>query len=231
MPAFNPHRFLLRGSALLVGLLVLWWFALRNPLLFLLKESVNVCGAVVLGGPSTALITDAPNGDWTFEVPLEFSVPAAPQQPGPVHMRSIDFDLARPDAGSFTFGLPVYWAIILAAPGIRRSLRPLIQGTLVMACGEIVLVLIFAEIFARKTAAQLTQSQDALSNGLLHFGDYLVMGVIPYVVPFMIAIWLHRELRDQIFQWSGTTTVPAEGAANSAGNPRRQPNKRSRNRE
>jgi hypothetical protein len=143
-------------------------------------------------------------------------------------MRSIDFDLARSDAGSFTFGLPVFWAIILAAPGVRRNLRPLIQGTLAMACGEILFLLMFAEVFARKTAAQLTQSQNAAANGLLHFGDYMVMGVIPYVLPFVIAIWQHRELREQIFHWGGVADQPADAIAASAGNPSRQAKKRAR---
>jgi hypothetical protein len=36
----------------------------------------------------------------------------------------------------FTVGLPVYRAIILSAPRMRRSLRPLILGTLAMLCIE-----------------------------------------------------------------------------------------------
>ncbi len=37
MPALSPPaRFLLRGSTLLTFLLVVWWFLLLDPLLFLL---------------------------------------------------------------------------------------------------------------------------------------------------------------------------------------------------
>ena len=61
----------------------------------------------------------------------------------------------------------------------------LVQGTLVMAAVEIVLLLTFVEIFAHKTAAQIAQSQDALANWLLRLAEYLIVGVIPYVAPFV----------------------------------------------
>jgi hypothetical protein len=51
MPKLKPQtRFLLRGSALLVGLLTLWWFALLNPMLAVLHGSGGVLGGLVLGG-------------------------------------------------------------------------------------------------------------------------------------------------------------------------------------
>ena len=48
--------------------------------------------------------------------------PATPQRQAQ-QIHSVDFDIRRSDAISFTFGLPVFWAIILAAPGVRRCLR------------------------------------------------------------------------------------------------------------
>jgi hypothetical protein len=57
MRALEPHtRFLLRGSALLIGLLTLWWFALLGPMLFLLK---GAAGAFVR-------IEETPARDWTL---------------------------------------------------------------------------------------------------------------------------------------------------------------------
>jgi hypothetical protein len=187
-------------------------------LLYLLKGSAEACSGLVFGGHSNRFVTEAPGGDWTFEVPLEFAVPDLSHGARLVHMNSIDFDLARSDVGAFTFGLPVYWAIVLAVPGIRRGLRPLILGTLAMAFVEIVLLLIFVEIFAHQTAAQLSQSQDGVSSWLLHFGKYLVVNVIPYAIPFLIAIWLHRELRAQIFHWETAAPLPAEGLTSTLGN-------------
>jgi hypothetical protein len=215
----NPQtRFLLLGTALLTGLLILWWLVLMNPLLFLLRGAVEVCGGIVFSGHSSLTVTETPSGDWTFEVPIEATLPRSPGNPTPRQIHSIDFDLARPDAGAFTFGLPVYWAIILATPGIRRNLRPLLVGTLAMAVVEIILVLITAEIFAHKTLAQLLPSQDLLGSWFLHFSEYLAVNALPYLLPFVVAIWLDRELREQIFHWASPAQFPAEGAAIFGGN-------------
>lgn len=213
MPALKPQtRFLLRGSALLIVLLLLWWFVLLTPLLTAIQTGAEGCGSLVFGGPSH-WITETAGGDWTVEVPLEATMPPPPGQAGPpTRVHSIDFDLARSDAAVFTFGLPVYWALVLAAPGIRRGLRPLILGTVAVAFLEIVSLLIFVGIFARRTAAQWAPP-DPLADFGLHFGDYLVVNVIPYILPFVIAIWLDGRLRWQIFRWGSDPAAPA--AANA----------------
>jgi hypothetical protein len=211
--------FLLRGSALLIGLLSVWWLALQEPMLFLLRNSVREIGGLVFGISSAKFVAEAPNGDWTFEVPIEFTAAAASGSRGALHCHSINFDFARSDVSAFTFGLPAYWAIILAVPGIRRSMRALAQGTLLMALAEIVLLLMFVEVFAHKTAASMSLSQSAVRNWFWHLGEYLMMGVIPYLVPFAAAIWLHGGLRGQIFGWTPAapqTAVAAGGGALNA---------------
>ena len=200
MTADRPYaRFLVRGSALLILLLVFWWFLLLNPLLFLLRVSAETFGSLILGGDSRQFVTETPSGDWSFRVPLEVAGANLLHQPGAAQIHSIDFDVARPDVNAFTFSLPVYWAIMLAAPGRRRGIRPLIFGTILMAILEIVLLLIFVEICARNAAAQLAP-QGGLTKWFLHFGEYLVVSVIPYAAPFVMAISVHRELRSQIFR-------------------------------
>jgi len=208
MTADKPlARFLVRGSALLILLLVFWWFLLLNPLLFLLRDSAEIFGSLILGGDSRQFVTETPSGDWSFRVPLEVVAPRLPRQSGPMQIHSIDFDIARSDVNAFTFSLPVFWAIVLAAPGIRRSLRPLILGTILAAILEIVLLLIFVEISARNAAAQLAP-QSGLTKWFLHFGEYLVVSVIPYTAPFPIALSVHRELRSQFFRWGEGTALP-----------------------
>jgi hypothetical protein len=200
-------RFLVRGSALLILLLVFWWFLLLNPLLFLLRDSAELFGSLILGGESGQFVTETPSGDWSFRVPLEAVAPRLPQQSGPLQIHSIDFDIARSDVNAFTFSLPVFWAIVLAVPGIRRSLRPLIFGTILVAILEIVLLLIYVEICARNAASQLAP-QSGLTKWFLHFGEYLVVSVIPYTAPFPIALCVHRELRSQFFRWGEGTALP-----------------------
>jgi hypothetical protein len=199
MPKLKPQtRFLLRGSALLVGLLSLWWFLLLSPMLYMLKGAAGVF----------FLIQENASGDWTLRVPLEKTLPATPQQPVAQQVHSIDFDMPRGDATAFTFSLPVYWAIMLAAPGVRRNLRPLLVGTAVMAAVELAMLLVFAEISARNTAAQLSGGEDAVAGWARLFGGYLLASVLPYATPFVVALSLHRGLREAIFPWSNVVEAP-----------------------
>jgi len=200
MPAFEPQtRFLLRGSALFIGLLTLWWLVLLAPMLYGLKSAA---GAFVL-------IEANPSGDWTLRVPLELTLPATRQQPRARQLRSVDFDMSRSDAITFTFSLPVYWALMLAASGARRNLRGLLLGTIVMAAVELVLLLAFAEITARDGAAQLAGTEDAAGRWIRHVGVYLTVSVLPYIAPFAVAFGFHRELRRQVFPFSNTVEVSA----------------------
>jgi hypothetical protein len=94
MPALEMRaRFLLRGSALLAGLLILWWFALAGPMLFLLRYAA---GCFVD-------IRDNPSGDWTLHVPFEAMAPGTPGQPAPQQIHSVDFDIPRSDVNGFYF--------------------------------------------------------------------------------------------------------------------------------
>jgi hypothetical protein len=201
MMSLSPAtRFLLRGSALVVALLTLWWLSPLNPLLSLLRQTTLGIGAVLAPGPSTLTITEIDNGDWAFTVPIEATLPRTADRPGALRIHSIDFDLARSDAGAFTFGLPVFWAVMLAAPGLRRNLRPLLWGTLAMALSEVALVLITAETVAHMSLANLLPVQDPMGGWFLRFSQHLTVNSIPYLLPFAVALWVHRELREQIFQ-------------------------------
>jgi hypothetical protein len=189
MRASEQTRFLLRGSTLLFGLLTLWWFVLVGPMLYMLEAGAGVFMP----------IEESPSGDWTVRVPFDASLPATPQQPVARQLRSIDFDISRSDVITFTFSLPVYWAIILAAPNIKRNLRPLLLGTAVMAAGELALLLSFAYITASDGVSQMTGAEDATGRWIRHVGVYLVASVLPYAGPFVVALSLHRELREQVF--------------------------------
>jgi len=200
MPKLKPQtRFLLRGSALLVGMLSLWWFLLLSPMLYVLK---GAAGAFLL-------IQENPSGDWTLRVPLEKTLPATPQQPEQ-QVHSIDFDVRRSDVIAFTFSLPVYWAIILAAPGVRKNFRALLLGTAVMAAVEVAMMLVFAEISARNTVALLVAGGgDGVAGWARLFGGYLLASVLPYATPFVVALWLHRGLSEAIFPWSNAVKAAA----------------------
>ncbi len=189
MRALEPQtRFLLRGSALLIGLLTLWWFALLGPMLYVLK---GAAGAFVSIEYTAA-------GDWSLHVPLHAILPATREHPVAQEIRSIDFDLSRSDAIAFTFSLPVYWAIILAAPDVKRSLRPLLLGTVLVSAIEVALLLVFAEFTARDAVSQFSGRADVEGGWLRHVGEYLIVDVLPYIGPFVVAISLHGKLRTQV---------------------------------
>ena len=208
MPALNLQtRFFLRASALLAGLLVLWWLVLLNPLLFLLSRSANSCGSMIPGWPSR-FVTES-SGGWTIEVPIEAVLPPSPDRPVAAPVHSIDFDLAASDAGAFTFGLPVYWAIVLAAGEFKRTLRPLLLGTLAMWAAEIAMLLVYVEIFSHKMVAGWMADPAPVANWFYRFGEYLLVSVIPFVAPFAIALWLHTGLRRQILLLGGAQTASA----------------------
>ena len=40
-----------------------------------------------------------------------------------------------------------------------------------------------------------------------HFGQYLVANALPFIMPFVVALWLHRTLREAIFPWRAEAQV------------------------
>src|ERR1039458_9789276 len=166
---------------------------------------------VLLKGAAGAFlpIQENPSGDWTLRVALEKTVPATLEQPVAQQIHSIDFDMLRTDLIAFTFSVPVFWAIMLAAPGVRRNLRPLLLGTALMAAVELAMLLAFAQIAARNAVAHIAGGDDATAKWARHLGEYLIVGVLPYAMPFVVALSLHRGLRAEIFPWSTAAELPA----------------------
>jgi len=203
-------RFLLRGSLLLILVLVLWWFLLLNPLLLLLRGTGEFFGSLVFGADSRGLITETASKDWSFRMPMDVVVANAAQRSLPAQIHSLEFDILRSDLIAFTFSLPVFWAVFLAAPDIRRHWRGLALGSLLVILLETILLLLFVETSARNVAAELSQSQSGAEKWLLHVIDYLAVNVIPYLGPFIIALALHPALRVQVLAWSGAE--PAKNA-------------------
>lgn len=191
-----PARFLLRGSLLIAVLLTIWWLVLFNPLLAMLRDASELGGALLFSGPARFQISQTAAGDWTFRVPMEATIRDGVER----RIHSIDFDLARADAGGFTFSLPVFWALMLAAPELRRNRLALLWGTLLVAALEVALVLITAEISAYSSLGQLMHLDEPARRWVLRFAGYLSVNAVPYVLPFVAALWLHRDLRSQILE-------------------------------
>jgi hypothetical protein len=154
-------------------------------------------------------IQENPSGDWTLRVPVEKTLPVTSQRSVAVQIHSIDFDMLRTDVITFTFSLPVFWAIILAPPRPRRNFGPLVWGTAVMSIIELILLLLFTRIAAHNAASQLAGTEDASGKWIRHLGEYLVVNVLPYTVPFVVALSLHRDLRGQVLSFGTEADRPS----------------------
>ena len=181
-------QFLLRGSLLLVGILSLWWLALQTPLLEFLRLSEELMLNIAV----------EPSGDWTFRVPVEDSAQNATAA-YPARIHSITFSMPRSDVVLFTFSLPVYWAIVIAALVRRSDLRGLIWGSALVVMIEVFSLLGFVEIAAHSVLAKMHPASNWLGAWPREFGNYLLMQVIPFVAPVLVAVMSHRELRAQVF--------------------------------
>ncbi len=209
---FKPTtRFLISGSALLIGILALWWVALRGPMLDLLRDAVGVF----------LQVKENSAGDWAVRVPFDKLLPPSAQRPIARQVHFVNFEMPRSDATRFIFSLPVYWAIILASPGAKRKLRSLLIGTAVMAALEVARLLAFLDLTAYDVISQI-QGDPGFQWGR-RLGLYLVPNVLPYMLPFALALSLHRELREQILQSAKETNVQAislrRASSNRAGLP------------
>jgi hypothetical protein len=191
-------RFLLRGSALMVIVLAVWWLALRRPMLFLLRASESVALRLLAHSDGAEPITIDEAGDWNFRVPVDDTGEAVPGENVRVKIRAMEFTMPRADVVLFTFSVPVYWAIVLAASRSRPSVRTLAWGTAVVGLVEVLALLAHAEIFAYGAAAQLHPAAEGLAAWSRDFGARLIVGVVPFATPVLAAVALLDDLRSAI---------------------------------
>ena len=213
-PASPQLRFLLRGSSLLLVMLALWWWLLLNPLLTGIRLSADAVLWLLPGGRAASGVIVQPNGDWMLRVPIpEFlskrdavqrAYGRAPGSP-PIKVRS--FKLTIPDhiPTFFTLGLPLFWALVLAAGFTRRLWRVVAGGTALLALWALLSLLMYTA-YSIETSLKLATSTAAT---LWNSAEYLNFNVLPYVAPLFIALWLHTDLRAQIFSWNAVSPPPA----------------------
>lgn len=192
-------RLLLRGSALMIVMLAVWWLALRTPMLFLLRVSASIALQLLPRADSVEPIMADPSGDWNFHVPIEDTPGTIQKMSGRVKFRAMEFTIPRPDVVLFTFSVPVFWAIVLSAPWGRSGIRALLWGTALVSLIEVLSLLAHAEMVAYETAAQLHSAAGGLAAWSRELGTRLVVGVIPFASPVLAAVALHGNLRSQIF--------------------------------
>lgn len=206
MPATKvPARFLLRASVALVMLSAVWWFLLIDPLLFGLQQCTEFLGEIVFGQSSCALVAATASGNWNICVPVTIS---ASTPSGPSRVSSVEFEMARSGPIAFTFGLPVYWAILLAGPRDHRWLRLWTLGTGVTAVLEALLFLMFVRTYAYAVLAQPVAVHDPVTKWFFDSCQYLELNVGPAVTPIFVALYLHRSRLWQVLAVAGPDGSP-----------------------
>jgi hypothetical protein len=229
-PASPQVRFLLRGSGLFILLLALWWWVLLSPMLAALRLSTSVALWMLPGGRSYSDVVVQPNGDWLLRVPLPESLAkqdavqrAYGRAPGaaPVTVHSFRLTIADYVPRFFLLGFPLFWALVLAAPRSRQLWRVLAIGSGLLAVLAQLSLLFYAGF---SISATLRLASTGLPAMLFGGMEYLNVNVVPYVVPLLLAAWLHSELRAQIFDW-GATAEPVAVPASDVGKSRRGRNR------
>jgi hypothetical protein len=206
-PASPQFRFLLRGSALFIVLLALWWWVLLGPMLAGLRVSTSVALWLLPGGRTASGVTIAPDGGWILRVPMPGFVArqdavqkAYGRAPGapPVNVRSFRLAIARRIPTFFTLSFPLFWALVLAGQQTRLWWRPLAVGTALLAILAQLQLLVYA-VYSIQSTLHLAEADPAKT--IWYAVEYLNVNVVPYAAPILIAPWLHPGLRAQIFPW------------------------------
>jgi hypothetical protein len=200
--ARSPAGFLLRGLVLFPAMLALWWLLLLNPLLDMLRVSAELALRALPRAGALTRITEETGGDWAIRMPLPNPLEAAARQmfgssqTRQVKTRFLTLRLPRQLFIRFTMAMPLFWAIVLAAPLSWRTARAMAAGTALLA----VLALVSSALYVAHTLQQqmpLVSSRAGVF--LLDFSHYLNTDALPYVAAIVLALWLHADLRAQVF--------------------------------
>jgi ABC-type molybdate transport system permease subunit len=126
---------------------------------------------------------------------------------GRIKIRSMKVEGAGRFPVLFTVSLPLYWAILLAAPG-RRLLLRMSCGTAVLATFALLSIAVYA---IRLVGGYFHLAMEGIPGFLMDSAAYLATGVVPYFGPVLVALSLNGELRGLIL-----TSEAAPAAAVSA---------------
>jgi hypothetical protein len=173
-----------------------------------LRFSAELTLRLLPGGSSVSHVTIGPDRNWTFQVPAPAAVvnQERTQQmlgtsaagSGRIKIRSMKVEGAGRFPVLFTVSLPLYWAILLAAPGRRRLLR-MASGTAVLAVFALLSMLLSIAVYAiRLVGGYFHLAMEGLPGFLATSAMYFAANVLPFLGPVLIALSLNEELRGLI---------------------------------
>ena len=193
-------RFLLWCALFSVATVSLWYFMLRKPLLDGLRLSADFALSLAGGSGADLRIAVDPNGEWSAPIPLRggelpswLSPYIPPGSPTP-HVRALTVAVPKSTQSLLILTLPLYWAILLAAPRGAHLLRALALGTVLLA-----LVAILSTMVTLGQAAEpYLWAPGGWVAFVLEVAAYLAVNVVPFIAPLVIALALRPKLRELV---------------------------------
>lgn len=207
MPRNPQSRFLLFALVWFAAVLAIWWMLLLDPMLSALRSASELVLHFLPGGSEVAQIRIQPDGNWLLRIPLPKAMGKLkstqkifgyyPQDGKPVKVRSASIPMERQFPALFTVGLPFFWALWFAAPYGPNSLPAFLAGSLVLA---IVSVISFVFYTFCAVAVVLHFTPAGAEGFLLDMGRFLVLNIIPYAGPVLLAIGLNRGIQRLVLE-------------------------------
>ena len=188
-------RFLARASIFFAALLAAWWFVLLPPLLGWTRLSTDFLLNAIPGAPLKTGVTVSSEGVWSMQAPVKVAGV----------WRNVRVDTGQRLPRQLTIALPLFWAIVLAAPRPRHAWRAWLFGSgvllLIPPVGLVLYAAHVAQIYVFPTMP--TPARAAIAAA-----DYVASTVAPYIGPVLMALAVHPEFRRAVL----TTEVVDEGA-------------------
>jgi hypothetical protein len=199
-PVSPQTRFLVRASLFFAGLLAIWWFALLPPLLGWVRISTDVLISTLPGAGLQSGV-ETHGGIWVIQAPVRTGG----------RPRNVRLEAPGRLPTQLTIALPLFWAVILAAPRARKLWRILAAGTAILLMLPPIALIIYA---AHVVRIYVFPGAPAPVEYGLAAADYVASTVAPYAGPVLLALALHEELRVTVL--AGEPPAPAAGAHRTA---------------
>lgn len=183
---FSPQTaFLLRAVPLLAAMLALWWVALRPPLLAWERITTDLLLSAFPNAPIQTGASVLADGTWVLQAPVRVRG----------FTRNVQVALPPRLPLQLTVAIPVFWAILLAAPRSRRAWRAFAAGTAALLLLPPFGLLAYA---AHIVQLYVFPGAPALLARTIAAIDYIASTVAPYAAPVLLAVAFHPGLYDTV---------------------------------
>ena len=207
-----------RATVLVPLSLALWWFLLKAPSLWLLRELAWIPLAFFVAPPGLDPIREDPKtGEWICNVAVN-TVARNPQTGQSELISSIEIAVRVSDAAFYASGWFSYLALALSAgPFSRRQGKRVAYGLGLQTVINTLSLAGFVYILGQRTLAG-TAANPGEQIWWIKYFDHINTLVIPFASPFLVAILMHPEWREL----AGLTWPVKTESAKPASRPRRK---------